>query len=172
MGNFVEVKYLDYSGDNASEMTAKTYHGLEIVVNNITVGRIDKYTPPQLVRTVTPVRELTPPGQPGGSFGRIIEQVPGKSEDGSYELKLHRTEVWANELEVAFGFAATFLDLCDQNHPFILEERLYKGNQRYTKHTYTGCWFKDLGQEEFDAGGDAIVKVGATIAFVSRQKSS
>ena len=170
MGNFVEVKPLEYSGAGASELTTKTYHGLAIVVNNVTVGRISSYKVPTLARTITPVRELTPPGQAGGSFGRVIEQVPGKSEDGSYTLTVARTEVWGKELEIAFGFAATFLDLCDQTRPFILEEQLFQGTQRKYTHRYSGCWFSELGNEDFTADGDAIVKATATIMFTSRVK--
>jgi hypothetical protein len=170
MGNFIEVKPLQYTGDSASELTTKTYHGLAIVVNNITVGRISSYKVPTLARTITPVRELTPTGQAGGSFGRVIEMVPGKAEDGSYTLTVARTEVWGNEMELAFGFAATFLDLTDQDRPFILEEQLYKGQTRYQTFRYSGCWFSELGQDDYTADGEAIIKVNATIMFTSRVK--
>lgn len=169
MGNFVEVKPLDYAASNG-EMTTKTYHGLAIIVNNVTVGRISSYKVPALARAITPIRELTPPGQTGGSFGRVIEQVPGKSEDASYQINIVRAEVWGKELELAFGYSALFSDLCDQTRPFVLEEHLYKGTQRYQMFRYSGCWFSELGQDDYTTDGDAIIKTNATITFTSRVK--
>ena len=170
MANFVEVKAIDYDAA-PNELTTKTYHGLQILVNNITVGRITSYTPPNLSRTVTPVRELTPAGQANGAFGRPIEMVPGISGDDSYKIAVERTEVWSNELERAFGFEATFLDLCDQTTPFSMEERLYRGTTAYQTFIYTGCWFDTHGIQAFTADGDAIVKTNASVTYTSRRKS-
>ena len=168
MANFVQVNPLDYS--DASVMSTKTYHGLEIRIGGNVVGRITKWTRPALGRDVTPVRELTAPGQSNGSFGRIIEMVPGKTTDESNKLSITRVEVWGAELELAFGYPATFIDLADQTRPFQMTENLYKGTNLYQQWNYAGCWFSTLGTDDFSTDGTALVQINAEISFCSRTK--
>ena len=53
MANFVEVPPIDYS--DSTFLTTKTYHGSEILVNNIVVGRTTKLTRPSLSRDIAPI---------------------------------------------------------------------------------------------------------------------
>ena len=167
MGTYVEVSALDYTGLGATELTTKTYHGLEILVNGIAVGRISEYTPPARTKKVSYVRELSTK-----TFGRPIETVPAGNDDGDYKISCKRTEVWGQELEIAFGFAAQFIDLMDQTRPFILEEKLLKGAKLYRAWDYHGCWFTSITDDAFAADGEAKVIASAELAFTSRQKTT
>jgi hypothetical protein len=93
--------------------------------------------------------------------------VPGGSS--GYTISAARTEVWSNEIEVAFGYDL-FDDLMDQTYPFACSEFLWKGVTLYRHWKYHGCWFTDRNESEVSSTGEGIISVNASIMFVNRQR--
>lgn len=141
--------------------TAKTYHGLSIVVNGKIIGRIQSWNPQMYSRDGSHIWELN-----HLTFGRPVDYVP--SVNRNYSVSCSRVEVWNQEFEIALGFAAVFADLIDQDKPFTIQEFLFRGTQVYRTWQYLGCWFADRNEAEFGAEGDAKVISNANINFVSR----
>ena len=164
------VKKLEYNVlTSQSPMDSKTYHGISIFRSgpdgrarrSAPIGRISSWAPTARTRTITPVRELS-----AETFGKVIEQVPGIAE--GWTVSCTRVEVWGDETERALGFDDVFADLTDQNHPFQVKEELRRGNAVYMTWTYEGCWFSSLGEEGYDAAGDAVVKVSSELTYTYR----
>jgi len=164
MPQFVEVAAQEYLNVDGNERLAQTVHGLDIEVGGRIVGRIESYKVSPQTKTITPQRELTRKG-----YGRIVEQVPGKGND-TQTISIIRPELWASEMEIAFGYAAVFQDLTDQTRPFTLYERLYKGTVPYRVWGFFGCWFGSQDIGDFTVDGDSIIKKTAEIHYTARVK--
>lgn len=144
---------------------AKTYHGLSIVVNNKSVGRIESWAPQMFTRGGQHLHELS-----HFTFGRPVDYVPGVIP--SFTASATRTEMWQNEFELALGFKVVWADLIDQDRPFTIYEYLFKGKDIYRVWAYTGCWFQNRNEENMQATSDAPrYLVNAEIAFVSRVRT-
>jgi hypothetical protein len=156
----VQVRPLDYSVPDAP--TTKTYHGKSIVVNGNIVGRVTSWNPSAAyTRAGTHQFEMS-----HLTFGRPVDYVPGIITGPT--IALTRTEVWFEELDIALGYTPVWNDLADQDRPFEIYEYLFRGTNLYRVWRYTGCWFQDRNEEAFTAEGDGVVRVNATIAYVSR----
>lgn len=153
------VKDFDFSRDGM--FTAKTYHGLNICVNETVIGRVQTWGTGSRTRTVTPKWELSKE-----NFGRPVELVPSKAE--GYTLSIGRIEIWNNELEIALGYGAMWSDLIDQNYPITLSERLYKGTQLMRSWSYPACWFNSYSEEQITSEGDGYYQVTAEITHLPR----
>jgi hypothetical protein len=153
---------IDYTAPFAP--TTQSYHGFSIQVDGITIGRITEWTPVQLSRPGTHVRELN-----AQTYGQPVDFVPGVEEN--FTLAFARAEVWNEELELAFGVTTQPLAfLINQNRPFTVDEVTAKGTQIYRHTRYYGCWFTSKNTSQFTAeGGDSIIKVDGEIAFVNRR---
>jgi len=138
----------------------KTYHGLSIIFNGSTVGRIRSWTPVMFSRDGTHVMEV---GRK--SWGRPVDYTPGPGRN--FSISCSRTEVWNNEMERMLG-NSLWEDLMDQKVPFYIYEALFRGEQVYTLRVYHNCWFSEKNYEPFEAEGQAKVVINATINFVSR----
>ena len=159
-----QVYPIDYSHPNAPSI--KTYHGLSIVVNGRIIGRIQSWQPKMFARTGAHVYELN-----HLSYGRAIDYVPGKNND--YSISASRVEMWNDEFEIALGFPAVWSDLVDQDHPFTINEHLFKGRSIYRSWIYHGCWFTSRVESAFEAETDSPkVVASAEISFVSRLKTT
>lgn len=150
--------------DMEGSPTAQTYHGLSIVANGNVIGRITNFGKEAYSREGTHIREIN-----HRTFGRPVDYVPGIST--GYTFTAQRVEIWRQELEVALGWGAVWNDLADQNHPFKVQEFLYRGTVPYRVWTYFGCWFREKNSDEATAEGDAIIRVNCTVAYVSRLKT-
>lgn len=160
----VRTTPLDFNAPGA--VTAKTYHGLSIVVNSKHVGRIESWNPQVFNRGGQHIHELS-----HFTFGRPVDYVPGVAP--SFTLQATRTEMWANEFELALGYKSVWADLIDQDRPFTIHEYLYKGTELYRIWVYSGCWFQDRNEEQAQATSEAPrMMVNATIAFVSRTRTT
>lgn len=155
----VRVKPIDFNADGS--VSSKTYHGATIVVNDKIIGRISSWNPQVYSRPGTHVYELS-----YRTYGRPIDYVPGRSE--GYTASISRTEVWNEELEITLGFGAVFADLADQDRPWTTHEYLFRGYDVYRLWKYSGCWFQDKNEDAYSTDGDSIVRLTATVAFVSR----
>lgn len=162
---------IDYSNQYAP--TTQSYHGFSIQVvtaggAGVTIGRITEWTPLQMSRPATLVRELN-----ADTYGQPVDIVPGVEEN--FTLAFARAEVWGAEIEVAFGVGGgpsgvdPYMLLVNQNQPFIVDEVYMKGNTVYRQIRYLGCWFTSKNTAQFTAeGGDSIIKVDGEIMFVNR----
>lgn len=148
----------------------KTYHGISITAGtgNAIVGRIQSWQPQMYSRAGVHVFEVG-----ALSFARPVDYVPGNGQN--YSISCSRTEMWGNEMELAFGLNGPFVDLVSQDEPFSIQEALFQGNTEdgellapNCKYLYSGCWFADKNQQQFAAEGDARVVIDATINFISR----
>jgi len=158
----VNVKPLDFSVADAP--TTKTYHGASIVVNGNIVGRITTWQAAgAYTRGGEHVYELS-----HVTWGHPVDYVPGRVE--GFTVALTRVEVWNQELEIAFGYRAVFENLTDQDRPFEVLEYLFRGQSLYRVWKYSGCWFQEKSPESYDANGNGICSVSATIAYVSRTR--
>lgn len=154
---------IDYSAPYAP--TTQSYHGFSIQVEGVTIGRITEWTPIQMSRPATLVRELN-----ADTYGQPVDIVPGVEEN--FTLAFARAEVWEAEVEIAFGLTANpYSLLVNQNRPFVIDEVYKKGTSIYRQFRYLGCWFTSKNTAQFTAeGGDSIVKVDGEIMFVNRQR--
>lgn len=156
----VSVTPINFDAPGAPD--TKTYHGFTVIVNGNVVGRINTYTPDGVfARDGNHVKELS-----RFTFGRPVDYVPATQT--GLTLGITRAEVWNKELELAFGFPTVWADLIDQNRPFQLEEHWFRGIANYRVWAYKGCWFQNRNEDGYDSGGDAIVKLSGTIAYVTR----
>lgn len=156
----VSVKPLDYS--HAHAPATKTYHGASIVVNGNIVGRIKSFQAAgAYTREGSHVYEVS-----HVTWGVPVDHVPGRST--GFNMSITRTEVWFEELEIAFGFPAVFNNLCDQTRPFTVYEYLFRGTALYRVWQYSGCWFTDKNPNSIEAEGDGKEEVTAQINYVSR----
>lgn len=155
----VSVRPLDLTAENAP--TTKTYHGLAISVNGKLIGRIQNWSPKMYTREGEHVYELS-----YLTFGRPVDYVPGIAT--GFEIDAERIEVWDEELELAFGYPAVWADLIDQNRPVNIQEYLFRGPDVYRVWLYTGCWFTDRNESQFEAEGAPSVMASASLSFVSR----
>lgn len=155
----VSVRPLDLSADNSP--TTKTFHGVTIAVNGRLVGRVQSWQPSVYNREGTHIYELS-----NLTFGRPVDYVPGIST--GYTVAATRTEVWDEELEIAFGYPSVWADLIDQNRPFNVQEYLYRGEDLYRVWLYTGCWFNDRNDGSFGAQEAPSIIANANLSFVSR----
>ncbi len=159
------VKALDYTKDAlAGANTAKTYHGLCILVDGKTIGRIQTWGPGARTRQVTLKWELS-----RFTFGRPVELVPSKAD--GYTISIGRIEVWQNELELALGYDARWSDLIDQNYPITLTESLYKGTSLQYSWSYPACWFNSYSEEQITSEGDGYYQVTAEVTHLPRYQT-
>jgi hypothetical protein len=156
------VTPVDYTADGAPRTMG--YHGFKIQIDGVTIGRITEWTPIQMSRPGTHIRELN-----GDTYGQPVDFVPGVEEN--FTLAFGRAEVWLEEIEIAFGLTNNpYALLINQNRPFVIDE-LFTQNGLITRHyKYVGCWFTSKNTSQFTAeGGDSIVKIDGEISFVNRQ---
>ena len=158
----VESRRPDPDAQNAPD--TMTYHGFSVEANGQVIGRISDWTPMPMARPAVHVRELN-----ARTFGRPVDIVPGM--DDGFTLSFSRSEVWNNELELAFGDTDVYTLLTDQTRPFIVRESFMRGNTVYRQWSYLGCWFTSKTMEAFSAEGNAIVKVSGEIMFVAKQRT-
>lgn len=162
----VEVPSLDFNAPDAP--TTKTYHGVSIVVNGSIIGRITSWQPSNAyTRGGEHVFELS-----HRTWGHPVDYVPGKAE--GFTLSIARAEVWNAEMERALGLVGAggqFTTLLDQNRPFTINEYLFRGQELYRQWVYRGCWFQDKNPSAYEAEGNGIISVDATIAYVSRTRA-
>jgi len=164
--NVKEVAPLDYTSSQGA-LTTKVYHGVSISANgNTIIGRIQSWQPDSYTREGIHLYELA-----DVSFGRPVEYVPGKTT--GFTIAVTRAEVWNSEMEIAFGFSATFDDLIDQTRPFSVKEFWFKGNQSSGNQVwdYKGCWFTGKNIDAITSDGDGVTKISASLAYVSRRRS-
>lgn len=145
----------------------KTYHGVVIMTDTQQpIGRIQSYNPKFASRTLSPIYELN-----WATFGRPIDYVPSKEEGRG--ITCNRVEVWNEEFEIAFGGSLApsqeWIDLCDQNRPFTLHEKWYKGTDDYRMWVYKGVWIASKDLDELSADGEATVKANVEMNYVIRQ---
>jgi hypothetical protein len=157
----VQVKPIDYGDEFAP--TTKTAHGLSIVCNNQTVGRINSWSPTSYSRTGVFIREINK-----DTWGLPIDYVPGMQNDTT--IAMARAEVWSEEIEVAFGEDAEYANLCDQTKPFKLYEYLYRGATLYRVWVYLGVWFQEKNVDAITPDGDGVYRVSPTVAYVSKKR--
>lgn len=163
----VQTQGIDYT--DASAPTTMTYHGTSIVVKGAIVGRITSWQPSgAYTREGVHVYELNK-----NTWGRPVDYVPGKST--GFTIAFVRAEVWGQETEVALGLVKAgdvFSDLSDQVRPFVVQEYLFKGQSVYRVWQYSGCWFQDRNQEAQTSDGDGVMRTNATLAYVSRIRTT
>jgi hypothetical protein len=140
-----------------------TYHGMTIVVNNSIVGRLQTWNPSSYSRGGTHLWELN-----RDTWGRPVDYVPGKAD--AFTISFERAEIWGAEFERLLGYPEPWLDLLDQNIPFDMIEYLYKGNEKYRKWRYKGCWMTGKDYSDYTAEGDAIVKISGNISYVAKER--
>ena len=151
---------IDYSHPHAP--TTQNVHGFGIRVGGLYIGRITEWTPIQMSRPGTHIRELNP-----STFGQPVDFVPGVEEN--FTLSFGRAEVWGEELEKAFGDTTVYTLLLNQNRPFEIDEVYKKGNEVYSIIRHVGCWFTSKSQAAFQTeGGDTVIRISGEIAFVNR----
>lgn len=166
MASATPVPTMYSSKEQSSVFTAKTYHGLNILVDSTVIGRIQSWNPSAHQRTVTHKWELSK-----ANFGRPIDLVPSKSD--GYSISMSRLDVWESELERVLGYGAVWSDLIDQNYPITLTEVLYRGaDSIYTSWDYPSCWFSNYQVSEYGAEGDGYVTVNADVAHLPRVKTA
>ena len=68
----------------------------------------------------------------------------------------------------ALCFGAVFDDLMDQTRPWVTQEYLFRGTELNKLWQYSGCWFQTKNNNNWEAGGDAIITVECELAYVSR----
>lgn len=161
-----EVKPLDYNSPNGV-ITTKVYHGVSIVAGatpSTIIGRIQSWQPDSYTREGVHIYEL---GET--AWGRPVDYVPGKAT--GFTIAVTRAEVWGDEMEKAFGATKVYTDLIDQNRPFTIKEFWMKGNSASTYHQwhYHGCWFQNKNMEAITSDGDGVVRISATLAYVSHR---
>lgn len=166
--NVTDVSPFDYTDPNNS-LTTKVYHGVSICTggtgssaNGNIVGRIQSWQPDSYTRDGIHLYELS-----DRSFGRPVEWVPGKAT--GFTVAVTRAEVWASEMEKAFGFSNLFDDLIDQDKPFSIREFWLRGFNVAQIWEYTGCWFTNKNMDAISSDGDGVTKISATLAYVSRK---
>ncbi|MCH7511921.1 MAG: GNAT family N-acetyltransferase [Chloroflexi bacterium] len=81
--------------------------------------------------------------------------MPGQAT--GYTVSFTRVEVWNQELELTLGFGSVFDDLMDQTRPWVTQEYLFRGNELNKLWQYSGCWFQNKNNNNWESGGDAIV---------------
>lgn len=144
--------------------TTQMYHGGTIEVNGKIVGRIDNWNPTGAYkREGNHIYELN-----SLTWGLPVDYVPGRATD--FNVTFTRTEVWQQELEIAFGYGAVFNNLTDQTRPFTAKEILFRGVSPYRTWLYTGCWFRSKTPNAWEAAGDGIIKVDCEMAYVARTR--
>lgn len=158
----IETPGLDYAVADAP--SSKTYHGASIVVANNIIGRITSWQPAALTRAVNHVYELS-----NVTWGRPVDIVP--AQNTGYSIAVTRVEVWDEELEITLGYESKWSDLADQNRPFTIQEYLFRGTSVYQLWTYKGCWFSDKNEDAWTADGDGIIRVTATLMYLTREQS-
>jgi hypothetical protein len=159
----VRTRPLDFAAEGAT--TSKTYHAISIVVQGRVVGRIQSWQANAYNRNGKHIYELS-----HHTFGRAIDYVPGINS--AYSLTFSRAEVWNQEIEIVLGYPGIWQDLIDQDRPFTCQEHLFKGRTPYRIWTYSGCWFTDRNENQFEAeANDATIMVNCTANFVSRRRT-
>lgn len=167
--NDYRVDHEDGAFENGYAPLTQTYHGFSIEVQGITIGRITEWTPMQMSRPATLVRELN-----ARTYGQPVDIVPGVEEN--FTLAFARAEVWGEDIEAAFGLTDpgdAFELLINQRRPFEISEvyKRYQG-EILREYKYVGCWFTSKNTAQFTAdGGDSIIKVDGEIMFVNRIKT-
>lgn len=150
------VQPIDHSHPQAP--SSKVYHGFALQANNVTIGRVTMYTPPERDRTVTIQKELNPL-----TFGQPVDVVPAGAEN--FTMNFSRTEVWGAEIEKAFGETDIYMFLTSQNRPLSLDEVIFQGERLYQRFRYLAVWYNNISFDGFDATGDGIVRVTANLTY-------
>lgn len=162
-GVLVARPFQGTGGQGSGNVGAKTYHGLSIVINGITLGRLQNWTPNIYTRGGTHIFGL---GKL--NYGRPVDYVPGKGEN--YSITASRAELWYNEIDRLATGAHQMTDLVSQRDPFTIYETLFKGDNPYRVWSYNTCWWSELNHAPFDAKGDGKVTTNIGINFVSRMR--
>lgn len=151
---------IDWSHPKAPE--SLSYSGFEILVNGVEIGRVQSYQETGVyARTVTPVRELS-----AGTFGRVVDMVPGINEH--YQMSLQVVEISQRALEIALGYSARWLDLLDQKYPFAMTKRLRLPPNIYSEILWDGIWVTGAPFDGWSSDGDAIVRRTLECVAVSK----
>lgn len=151
---------LDYTDVYAP--TAKTYHGITLVVNGNVLGRIQNWVASgAYTRMATHVFELN-----NRQYGRPVDLVPGKGD--GYTVTASVAELWGAELEIQTGASSRYIDLVSQVVPFVAQEFWFRGADIYETWTYTGCWMTDANEQEHSVDGDSRVMRNFQFSYVGR----
>ena len=157
-----QVPSPDYSKDGM--YSSKTYHGLNIIVNGNIIGRIQSWAPGARTKTLTHKWELS-----ANAFGRPVDLIPSKAD--GYTISISRIEVWEQELERVCGYGAVWLDLMDQNYPFVFSEQLIKNTELYRSWDYPSCWFSSYTEQGPTTDGDGAYVVDGEVMHMPRIKT-
>lgn len=103
------------------------------------------------------------------TFGRPVDYVPAIDE--GFQLSFTRSEVWADEVERAFGETKVYALLTDQVRPFIVRETYYRGRTPYIQWSYLGCWFTEKSPAAYAADGDGIISISSNLMYVNRLRT-
>ena len=150
---------LDYTSPYAP--TAKTYHGIALVLNGNVIGRIQQWQREIYKRATKLVRELN-----NLTFGRPVDNVPGINN--GYTISAQVAEMWNKEIEIQSGYTTRWTDLISQTAPIEAQEFWFRGAGPYEVWTYLGCWITDRDETQMSAEGDTIVMANLNMSFVSR----
>jgi len=148
---------------NVPRTLVRSSHSITIRARGETVGLISNWTP-GITRTITGIYELRQE-----TSGNPIEKVPGNV--AGLTIGVSRYDIYPARMEVAFG-TADLMMLSLQDRPFdVIEKWLFPQDQeggRTETIQYTECWFSNIGRTH-TSDGDRIVKVNATLEYVSRE---
>lgn len=138
----------------------KTYHAVEIVVNDKVIGGFSSWNVSALGRDITRVKQL---GR--GVYG-TVGIVPGAIHD--LTITGTKVEIWDQETSIQFGFDTQAATLADHRHPFEVIQYLWRGDEVYRAWLYAECWFSSIGVGEWSADGSYVVNSDFTIECVTR----
>lgn len=155
---------LDYSDKYAP--TAKTYHGIALVVNGNVLGRVQSWSNSGAYnREGNHIHELN-----NRTFGRPVDYVPGIAT--GYTISAQVAELWGAEIEIQTGSTNRYIDLISQTRPFQAQEWWFRGVAPYEVWTYLGCWLQDRNESEYSSTGDTRVLSNFNFAYVARQHTA
>lgn len=151
------------ASDNVNAPDTKVYTAFGVEVDGVRIGRITDWTNPPRTREFALQKELNP-----DTFGLPVDGVPGGVADG-FDIQFNRTEVWAQEIEKAFGAQDIYTFLTEQNLPITVEHFIRRGRREYSRTQYLGCYWGNISEDAFSAEGNGIITVSATLNFVSKR---
>ncbi len=158
------VEPIDYTDKYAP--SAKTYHGITLVVNGAVLGRIQSWdNSGAYTREGAHVYELN-----NRTFGRPVDYVPGIAT--GYTVSATVAELWGAEIEIQTGSDSRYVDLISQVRPFQAQEFWFRGAEPYEVWTYLGCWLQDRNETGMTSDGDTRVVSNFQFAYVSRSHTA
>lgn len=147
---------------NPPQTSIATSHGIQIVAKGIVVGAIVRWSPAAYTRGMTHVFELN-----YLTSGHPIDVVPGNL--GGFKIAVDRYDLWTKKMEEAFFDMTIEEALGMQDRPFEVNQFLLKPDGTKELVVYRGCWFDSIGRT-YDATGDRIIKVSASLTFLKRER--